>query len=120
MLYEISEVRQIEGEGLRRWFSDEFFDLIIWLDDKNIIQGFQLCYDKTGYERSLTWRTSSYEHNKIDDGENPGDRKSSPILVADGEFDKRRIAYKFWNESKNIDKKIVAFVYKKIIEYNID
>lgn len=120
MLYEIGEVRQVEGEGLRRWFTDDFFDLIVWFDEKNVIHGFQLCYDKTGYERSLTWKRSSYEHNKIDEGENQGSQKRSPILVADGEFEKRRIAYKFWNESKNIDKKIVEFVYKKILGYNLE
>ena len=33
MLSEIKRVRQIQGEGYRRWFSDKFLDLIIWYND---------------------------------------------------------------------------------------
>ena len=34
MLVEYRNVRQIRGEGHRRWFSDEYFDLIVWYDGK--------------------------------------------------------------------------------------
>jgi len=38
MLVEHAHVRQIHGEGYRRWFADDYFDLIVWYDDlKNII-----------------------------------------------------------------------------------
>ena len=56
MLYEIKNVKQHKNEGLRRWFTDKDFDLIIWYDYNNKnIDGFQLCYDKSNYERVLTW-----------------------------------------------------------------
>ena len=118
MLYEIGDVRQHEGEGKRRWFSDDYFDLIIWFN-KEKIEGFQLCYDKTGYERSITWHNKSerYDHNKIDEGDHLWGHKRSPTLVADGVFDKKRVAYKFWNSSKDIDKDIAMFVYKRILNY---
>ena len=91
MLSEINDVKQIENEGYRRWFSDNYFDLIIWYGDEKII-GFQLCYDKQGSERSLTWiKNRGFSHNKIDDGEKPGHTKMTPILVADGVFDKEKI-----------------------------
>jgi hypothetical protein len=73
MLVEIRNTRQIEGEGFRRWFTDEFFDLIVWYDEKRTLVGFQLCYDKEGRERALTWtREHGFQHNRIDDGEVTG------------------------------------------------
>jgi hypothetical protein len=52
MLAEIRDVRQIPGEGFRRWFSDGDFDLIVWYAGGEIA-GFQLCYDKGRRERAL-------------------------------------------------------------------
>jgi len=40
MLGEIRNVRQIEGEGTRRWFTDRYFDLIVWYDDSGSLTGF--------------------------------------------------------------------------------
>lgn len=120
MLYEVKNVRQHKNEGLRRWFTDKDFDLIIWYDYNNKnIDGFQLCYDKNNYERALTWIRADniFFHNKIDDGEIPGTVKQTPILVADGLFDKNKIAEEFKVKSNEIDKKIAKFVYKKILEY---
>ena len=64
MLAEIQGSRQIPGEGFRRWFTDEYFDLIAWYETPAAkdarpgamkeLKGFQLCYDKTGRERALT------------------------------------------------------------------
>jgi hypothetical protein len=51
MLNEIANPRQIPGEGPRRWFTDSYFDLIVWYQGaSSSIAGFQLCYDKVmGY-----------------------------------------------------------------------
>ncbi len=42
MIVEKKDARQIENEGFRRWFTDDFFDLIVWYENKEIT-GFQLC-----------------------------------------------------------------------------
>jgi len=100
MLVEVHNVRQIPGEGFRRWFSDDYFDLIVWHDDVGLMSGFQLCYDKTGYERVLTWRRGhGYAHDRIDDGETPGEPKRTPILALDGVFEKKQVALAFRNAS---------------------
>lgn len=118
MLKEEKNVRQYQGEGRRRWFYDNYFDLITWHDAKDDISGFQLCYDKGGSERVLTWQKSKgYSHNKIDDGEVPGEHKKTPILVVDGKFNKSAIAEKFGRDSKEIDKNIAKFVYKKLLHH---
>ena len=55
MLWEYTKVNQIEGEPRRRWFADDFFDLIVWFDESEDIVGFQLCCDKSRQEKALTW-----------------------------------------------------------------
>jgi len=118
MLYEFKDVRQIEGEGPRRWFLDDYFDLIVWYTDSEIILGFQLCYDKPGMERALTWDTvHGYRHHKIDDGELPGQQKMSPILVQDGLFDTEKVIKRFIKESADIPGEIREFVLDKLKSY---
>ena len=117
MLSEIKNARQIAGEGTRRWFRDDDFDLIIWYDDNGVLFGFQLCYDKLLGERALTWKNGSYQHNAIDDGEVPWGNKMSPILVADGSFDKKRIAQVFGDKSSQIEQEIVDLVIDKVQNY---
>jgi hypothetical protein len=119
MLTEYKKVRQIKGEPKRRWFSDEYFDLIVWFLTGNEIMGFQLCYGKPGDQRAITWKwPDTYFHQRIDDGENrPGKPKATPILVPDGRFDYEVIAEKFQKESANIDPEISKFVFDTLSQY---
>jgi hypothetical protein len=117
MLIELGNVRQIEGEHRRRWFADRYFDLIVWIAEGGEIAGFQLCYDKEGDQRALTWnRPGGYTHTGIDDGENrPGRFKQTPILVADGVFDHAAIAERFKRASPKIDPPIAELVHAKLL-----
>jgi hypothetical protein len=51
------EVRETaeDQEPRRRWFSDEYFDLVVWQSVGNGIVGFHLCYDKARTERAVSW-----------------------------------------------------------------
>jgi len=93
MLREEKKVRQIPGEPRRRWFCDDYFDLIAWLEVDGSLWGFQLCYDRERYPRALTWtKPGGYKHDGIDDGEGgAGPFKGSPILVQDGLFDYKEV-----------------------------
>lgn len=119
MLYEIKNVRQNEGEPRQRRFTDDYFDLAVWLDPDDRIEGFQLCYDKTENQHALTWHKEfGYMHNRVDEGEDKaGKPKSIPVLVTDGFFPCQEIAESFKQESQSLDKKIAAAVYQKILEY---
>jgi len=119
MLYEIKNVKQNEGEPRRRRFIDDYFDLVVWSDANDKIEGFQLCYDKTKNQHALTWHKEfGYMHNRVDEGKDKaGKPKSIPVLVTDGFFPCQEIADTFKRESKSLDKKIAAAVYKKILEY---
>ena len=46
MLSEFKGVKQNRTDGFRRWFLDDYFDLIVWYNNSHDIEGFQLCYDK--------------------------------------------------------------------------
>ena len=97
MLSEIRNPRQVPGEGFRRWFTDEYFDLIVWYDEARRLIGFQ--------------------HNRIDDGEIPGRSKMTPIVVADGSFNARPVAERFREASAAIEPGIAAFVSETLNRY---
>jgi hypothetical protein len=119
MLYEIQNARQVEGEGFRRWFTDEYFDLIVWYNDNDRRPiGFQLCYDKAGRERALTWTVEhGFQHDRIDSGETPGHFKMTPIIIADGAFNPHPVAERFRQACTSIDSAIASFVLDRIAGY---
>ena len=112
-------VRQIPGEARRRWFSSDDFDLIVWFSDEQSCIGFELCYDKRGRERSISWRSGgSFSHMAVDDGESrPGRYKSSPILIPDGIFDAKRIHEDFWQVSHSLPQDIAGYVLQTLAGY---
>jgi hypothetical protein len=119
MLSEIPNARQVRGEGPRRWFADDYFDLIVWYDDAATLVGFQLCYDKLVRERALTWTLEhGYQHNRIDSGEVAGHSKMTPIIVADGAFAPGQVSERFRTASAQIDQGIATFVLDAIAGYS--
>lgn len=118
MLSEIIRPKQIPGEPRRRWFSDDNFDLVVWIDTDDNIEGFQLCYNKKNNQHALTWhRDKGYFHSLVDDGEqDPGGYKQTPILLMDGVFSKDAVAQKFSLSSAQIDQDVFSFVYEKIVK----
>ena len=118
MLQEAEAVRQVLGEPKRRWFSDDYFDLIVWVSDSNDILSFQLCYDKTGDLRALNWQEKGYSHLGVDDGEGRfGKPKATPVLVPDGVFNKDGVVKAFEQACSNMDAKVAKFVIEKIKDY---
>jgi hypothetical protein len=118
VLSELKNVRQVPGEGFRRWFRDGVFDLIVFYPSRNQEQicGFQLCYrpDKNG-EKVFSWNEDGYSHNKIDDGETePLHSKMSPVFVPDGVFDAQTILPLFLAAARFIDPRITEEVETRI------
>ena len=119
MLKEVTNVRQIEGEPFRRWFSDPQLDLFVWYDEQDEILRFQLCYDKGAGERALIWcRDNGFSHHGVDDGEGGiYEMKSTPILVADGVADTARIDAQFNERGQKLEHDLYEFVSTRIREY---
>ena len=119
MLTEVPNARQVIGEGRRRWFTDDYFDLIVWYGDEERPIGFQLCYDKAGRERALTWtREHGFRHDRVDAGEIPGHSKMTPIIVADGAFDRTLVSRLFRQACPRIDPGIFDFVAERLESYS--
>jgi hypothetical protein len=116
MLKELTDVRQVSNEPERRWFADDYFDLIVWFDKRGQVIGFQLCYDIPGEEHALTWREQTgFSHQRVDDGELQRPYKATPILVQDGSVDYAAISRLFEERSSAIDEKVAKFVLDKIV-----
>ncbi len=112
MLEELLPTRQIPGEPPRRWFASDDMDLIVWCREDGTPIGFQLCYDKLGYERAITWKPAQgFRHTAVDDGERFGaSHKAAPILVADGVFDAAFVGQLFIGASTRLPPVIARFV----------
>ncbi|MCP4750517.1 MAG: hypothetical protein GY866_06465 [Proteobacteria bacterium] len=120
MLREIKNIKQYSKETTKRWFTDDYFELYLWQDAVGKVTRIELCYDRAGNERSMTWDlVSGYAHVKIDDGEGQvGNYKMSPIMVADGIFDWKRIAESFRESARNLEADLADFVYTKILGFS--
>ncbi len=123
MVREVQGARQVPGEGFRRWFTDQYFDLIVWYDGDSpdgAIAGFQLCYDKFNRERALTWRKNKgFTHEKVDDGEGPFalQAKMTPILLPDGVFDAEGVTRRLSEQSAEMDPAVARFILGTLAGY---
>lgn len=85
VLREIKNVKQERGPGRRRWFESEGFELVVWLDERGAVNGFQICYDLGQGEHALTWRPASgFIHSEVDEGDASPLKNQTPILIPDG------------------------------------
>lgn len=86
MLVEFKKVRQEAGEGYRRWYEDQGFDLVVWHRSDSSVAGFQLLYDEGNGERALTWRPDQgFMHSRVDAGSLSPFKNMTPVLLPDGE-----------------------------------
>jgi hypothetical protein len=100
---------------LRRWLTDDFFDLIVWYEPGGNIHGFQLCYDKQDRERAFTWQTDrGFTHSAVDGGEFGFIRKGTPILAHQGDFPSDVVRQEFLRRGMRIDPVIYELVLGKI------
>ena len=119
MLMEIPRTRQYPDELRRRWFTDEMMDLVVWFDEDDDIAAFQLCYDKLNTEKCITWKVEGgYLHTAVDDGEESGRYKRSPILISDGEMNAWSVCGEFRRRGDALEDSIRNLVSEKLINYS--
>lgn len=115
----LREVTSTESavEPHRRWFADDFFELIVWLDETSTVEGFQLCYDRGRRERALTWtEAKGFRHDAVDDGESSPLKNQTPLFRKGGDFDGGEILRRFRSASALLPRTIAEFVDSKISE----
>jgi hypothetical protein len=115
MLKELPSSESTPGRR-RRWFSDPFWDLIVWSEDDGSISGFQLCYQVDGEQRALTWTSKGgYSHDRIDEGEGNPSKNQTPILVPSADtLPAEDILEGFSRDAADLDPLIRDFVIERI------
>jgi hypothetical protein len=116
MLKEFEKVRQREGEGFRRFFSDGYFELMVWYDEGGkAITGFQLAYDVKSRERVLTYKADegrvmrSHHYNTGNAFELHGSAWSSVLAGDAGRLDER-VLDRFLIAARHIEPEILEYV----------
>lgn len=103
MLEELQNIRQIKGDGFRRWFVDKDLELILWYDEAKELSGFQICYDKLAGNRSVTWKKRIGK-----------DGKAKSVLVSDGPYNKSRLCALVERSMDSLDDKLRAFILERL------
>jgi hypothetical protein len=110
-------VTQQTSEPPRRWFADEYFDLVVWTSEGGAVVAFELCYDKPRHERALTWSHElGWRHFRVDSGEVTPIKNRTPILVSDGSLPAVQVVAQLTEASIAIDPTIRTFVLSKLRE----
>ncbi len=118
MLREILAVRQDDPALRRRWYQDDFFELYTWQTRDGRLTGFQLCYDRQGRERAITWqRAHGFSHNRIDEGRRGGRIKGSPLLTGGGHFPHRFVRRRFAEHATTLEAATRIFILDKMREF---
>lgn len=115
MLREIRNVKQIPGQGPRRWFNDEHFDLFVWYDTGGRLIGFQLCFDKdTRVERALTYTEDEGYSLYSVAAENSVCDLGSPLLVRGGEFSSRQLIDQLDERGAVLERPLYDYLREKL------
>ncbi|HNR89791.1 MAG TPA: hypothetical protein PKM65_15755 [Spirochaetota bacterium] len=118
MLYELKNIAQKETGVFRRWFEDNYFELIVWYYHDRSVKGFQLCYDRFRDEHAITWFDGKdVEHNRVDDERKQGSYAPTAILVADGVFPAAAVISRFREASAQIDPEIAGLVLRVLADH---
>ena len=123
MLSEYKEVRQRDNEGFRQWYSDAYFDLIVWYDrEGGAMTGFQLCYDKGESERAFTWKLEENvvrSHRFIVNGQvEIGTNKMSSILKGDAATIDEAVISRLRLSKSALGDALLETIVSRIEDYN--
>ena len=83
MFRECRSVAQVAGEPHRRWFIDEGFDLLVWLDRADEPVGFELIYEREEGRCVLARHPGrGLVHSRVDEGRHGVMGHPQTLLVA--------------------------------------
>lgn len=98
--------------------ADDYFDLIVWYEPDGGVHGFQLCYDKPGRERALTWTlVDGFRHGRIDIVEYDPRANRTPVLLPEGSFPSDVVRAEFLSQSAEVSETIRTLVRARIDEF---
>ena len=117
-IVEIEGVRQRPEEGFRRWFSNNYFDLVFWYDRKDgVLDGLQFCYGKPHSEKAFTWESSTRSHHYVSEM-HKGSSQATGILRGDAGEIPPAVIKRFLEEAPDLNDDLKSLVLQKIDEFN--
>ncbi len=120
-LTENKTVRQRPEEGFRRWFLNEYFDLIVWYESRGgQMTGFQLCYDRHHDERAFTWERGKQSSHFVSSGADERGRPwiATAILHGDAGPVPAEVIARLESENGEIEDPLFATVLERLSAYN--
>jgi hypothetical protein len=117
MLRELPHVRQLKDDYFRRCFMDGILELLIWYKEDESIYGFQLCYDRIGNHRAVTWTEErGLSHANIDGGEDNPFANRAPMLRPARNLDAAALLADFNSSSEILPLPEKEFVQQKLAQ----
>ena len=102
----------------KSWTVDDYFDLVVWYEPTEEMFGFQLCYDRFGFYRAVTWtNTDGFSHASVHDNDSSMTCGQSPVLRQCENFPWRKVLREFTNRSARLDPAIRKLITNLITEY---
>ena len=115
MLREIRNVKQIPGQGPRRWFNDEHLDLFVWYDAGGRPIGFQLCFDKdTRAERALTFTEDEGYSLYYVTAETSVCDMGSAVLMRGGDFSCGQLIAQLCERGASLERSLYEYLREKL------
>jgi len=91
---------------------------MVWSGPEGGGGGFQLCYDKMGKERALTWTPlAGFTHALVESGEESPLANETPILTVGGDFPVESVKQQFLWRSSEMPPQLREEVIKRLDEY---
>lgn len=86
------------------WYCDDDCDVVVWTNSDLSPRGFQICYDKNGEEKALTFTHGEFSHEMVDEGDDTPDVNHSPILDHEIPYDAKKILKEFEGKAQFMEK----------------
>ena len=120
-LIENKSVRQRPNEGYRRWFTNGYFDVIVWYESRGgALLGFQLCYNRHLDERAFTWQHKKQSSHYVSAG---SDERGMPwiataVLRGDAGPIPEEVLDRLRREQGELDDSLLTLIVERAFEYN--
>ena len=104
------------NKDFKLWFTDDYWDLYIWIDKKKKISSFQLGFGKPSDEQMVIWKkgAKSLKTAAVESGEDHPGINQSPILKEGIRIDTDKIIERFKKDSKRIDPAVSKFIIEHL------
>lgn len=121
VLSENKSVRQRPEEGYRRWFLNEYFDVVVWYESRGgQMYGFQLCYDRHHDERAFTWERGKQSSHYVSSGADERGRPwiATAILHGDAGPVPKDVVSRLVEERGELESALLETILERVGAYN--